>query len=265
MKGLIFSIKKYSINDGPGIRVTFFMKGCPLSCMWCHNPEGISPVPEKIVRINRIGDKEFRSDEEVGRYYDLGELLQIAERDRVFMTQSGGGVTFSGGEPMMQADFLKDALRMFSDNGYNTAVDTSGFSAPENFLAIMPYTNFFLFDIKQLDDKRHIEYTGVSNKVILDNLRLLFSNNKAVMLRIPIIPGYNDDDENLEGLLRLIRSGGSSVQRINLLPFHRIGSSKYSKFGLQYRMGDLQKPAKERMLELKTFFNQAGVKVKIGG
>ena len=125
MKGLIFNVKRYSVHDGPGIRVTFFMKGCPLSCLWCHNPEGISPEPQTVVQTRKVGEKEFNSREMVGRYYSTSEILEILDRERIFMEQSGGGVTFSGGEPMMQHEFLLEALKACREHGYNTAVDTS--------------------------------------------------------------------------------------------------------------------------------------------
>ena len=133
MKGLIFSVKRYSIHDGPGIRVTFFMKGCPLSCIWCHNPEGISPFPEKVTRTNRVGAREFIQDEEVGKYYTVEDILGILEKEKVFINQSKGGVTFSGGEPMLQFEFLLEALKACKVNGYHTAVDTSGYSSAREF------------------------------------------------------------------------------------------------------------------------------------
>ncbi|HBC80263.1 MAG TPA: glycyl-radical enzyme activating protein, partial [Bacteroidales bacterium] len=186
MQGLIFNVKRYSIHDGPGIRVTFFMKGCPLSCWWCHNPEGISPVSEDIVNLRRIGDNEFPQKETVGKYYSVKEILEILQKDRIFFQQSEGGVTFSGGEPMMQPDFLLETLKSCKAEGYHTAVDTSGYASLDNFHAIIPYTDLFLFDLKHLDAYRHIEYTGVSNISILDNLRMIVKSGKDIMVRIPV-------------------------------------------------------------------------------
>lgn len=266
MKGLIFSVKKYSVHDGPGIRVTFFMKGCPLSCIWCHNPEGISAVPEIVSRSYRVSDKEFVSNEEVGRYYSIEEVLEILERERVFISQSKGGVTFSGGEPMLQFDFLLEALKACKVNGYNTAVDTSGYSSAEKFNSVIPYTDIFLFDIKHLDSVKHYEFTGVTNKVILDNYRLLIESGKEIMIRIPVIPGINDDHDHIERLRRFISETGTvSVKKINLLPFHRIGSSKYKRFDIPYKIGEVDTPSKEYMQILKDFFHETGIKVKIGG
>ena len=266
MQGLIFSVKRYSIHDGPGIRVTFFMKGCPLSCWWCHNPEGISPDREVTVRTRRVGEKEFSDNEDVGKYYSVNDIIEILEKDRIFLQQSHGGVTFSGGEPMTQSEFLLEALKECKANGYHTAVDTSGYASPQSYQAIIPFTDLFLFDIKQLDASKHLEYTGVSNIGILDNLRMIVKSGKDVMVRIPVIPGKNDDIVNLTAVRELLsRLKCENLRKINLLPFHRIGKSKYKRFNLPYRMNDTEQPSQERMRELKEFFAETGIKVKIGG
>jgi pyruvate formate lyase activating enzyme len=266
MNGLIFSVKRYSIHDGPGIRVTFFMKGCPLRCLWCHNPEGISPFPENVLQTKKIGNKEFSSNEEVGRFYSVGDILDILEKERVFIEQSKGGVTFSGGEPMMQTEFLLETLKACKANGYHTSVDTSGYSLAKNYESIIPFTDLFLFDMKHLDDARHTEFTGVSNLGILDNYRLLLASGKDIMLRVPVIPGYNDNAEHMEKLKQLILSSKTkSLRKISLLPFHKIGSSKYKKFNVPYEMESVKPPSKEEMQRLKDFFSDTGVKVKIGG
>ena len=266
MKGLIFSVKRYSIHDGPGIRVTFFMKGCPLSCQWCHNPEGISPFPTTVMQTSRIGEREFSKNEEVGKYYSIDTILEILDQEKVFINQSKGGVTFSGGEPMLQYEFLLEVLKACKKNGYHTAVDTSGYSSAENYQSIIPYTDLFLFDIKHLDEAKHIESTGVSNIGILDNYRLLLESGKDIMVRIPVIPGFNDDPDYLESLKQFfISSKNNSLKKINLLAFHKIGSSKYKKFNIPYRMGNIEPPEKEKMEEMKKFFMETGVKVKIGG
>ncbi len=266
MKGLIFSVKRYSIHDGPGIRVTFFMKGCPLNCIWCHNPEGISPLPENVNRTDKVGKREFITSEEVGKFYSVEEILEIVEKERVFINQSKGGVTFSGGEPMLQSEFLVEALKACKERGYHTAVDTSGYSSTENLRSVIPFTDLFLFDIKHLDDASHIEFTGVSNKVILANYRLLLESGKDIMLRTPVIPGFNDDPDHLERLKQFILTTKTrSLKKLNLLPFHKIGSSKYKRFNIPYRMGSVEPYSKEKMDDLKEFFNEIGVKVKIGG
>jgi pyruvate formate lyase activating enzyme len=266
MNGLIFSVKRYSIHDGPGIRVTFFMKGCPLRCLWCHNPEGISPFTENIVQTKKVGEREFFSNEEVGKFYTVRDILDILEKERVFIDQSKGGVTFSGGEPMMQFEFLLEALKACKANGYHTAVDTSGFSLAENFRSIIPFTDLFLFDLKHLTDANHIEFTGVSNVSILDNYKYLNNCGKDIIVRIPVIPGYNNDADHIEKLKQLILSSKTkSLRKISLLPFHKIGSSKYKKFNVTYSIESVKPPSKEEMQRLKDFFSDTGVKVKIGG
>ena len=266
MQGLIFSIKRYSINDGPGIRVTFFMKGCPLSCWWCHNPEGISPEREMVAQTRKLGEKEFISNDSVGKYYSVENILEILDKDRIFFQQSNGGVTFSGGEPLIQFEFLLEALKACKVNGYRTAVDTSGYASYEKFSAIMPFTDLFLFDIKHLDDSKHIEYTGVSNIGILDNLRMILKSGKEVMIRIPVIPGKNDDTAHLSGLKEFLSAlKNDNLKKICLLPFHRIGAAKYKRFNIPYRMNGTEQPSSERMRELREFFAETGIKVKIGG
>jgi len=266
MKGLIFSIKRYSIHDGPGIRVTFFMKGCPLNCMWCHNPEGISPFPENVIQTSRVGDREFNKKEEAGKYYSVENILEILDKEKVFINQSKGGVTFSGGEPMLQFEFLLEALKACKENGYHTAVDTSGYSSIENFKSVIPFTDLFLFDIKHLDEVNHFESTGAANTGILDNYRLLLECGKDIMVRIPVIPGFNDDPDHLERLKDfLLITKTDSLKKINLLPFHKIGSSKYKRFNIPYRMKSVEPPDREKMQKMKEFFQETGIKVKIGG
>lgn len=266
MKGLIFSIKRYSIHDGPGIRVTVFMKGCPLRCIWCHNPEGISPDPSKVIRKNRVGIMEFEQEEEVGKYYSVNDLLDIIGKERVFINESNGGVTFSGGEPMLQSEFLKEALIACKEQGYHTAVDTSGYSSSESFKSIIPFTDLFLFDLKHLNSSIHLQLTGVSNEKILENFKLLIECGKDIMVRIPVIPGENDDNNNFERLIHfLTESNTGSLKKINLLPYHKIGSSKYKRFNMPYTMKNTEKPTSERMNQLKEMFSETGIKVKIGG
>jgi pyruvate formate lyase activating enzyme len=267
MKGLIFNIKRYAIHDGPGIRVTFFLKACPLACWWCHNPEGIDGEIQEIERVHRIGEKKFTRKEKVGQYYKPEELLEIARKDLVFMEESGGGVTFSGGEPLVQHSFLSETLRLFRDEGIHTAVDTSGYASRQVADEIIPLADLFLFDIKHLDPLRHKEFTGVSNELILDNYKYILERAKKVIIRIPLIPGFNDDALHLAALRDFVRGGqqGGNIQRIDLLPYHRIGSSKYKTFGQEYRMKDIKQPTAERMDELKDFFEDTGIRVKLGG
>jgi pyruvate formate lyase activating enzyme len=266
MKGLIFSVKRYSIHDGPGIRVTFFMKGCPLSCWWCHNPEGISQQPEQVKVAEKVGDEEFIKFRQAGEYYSVDDVLEILEKERPFMAESGGGVTFSGGEPMLQSEFLLEALKACKETGYHTAVDTSGYSLPTNYSAIIPYTDLFLFDIKHLDDDKHEKFTSVSNTLIINNFKMILDSGRDVMVRIPVIPGFNDDDHHLEKIKSFISENrADNLRKICLLPYHRIGSSKYKRMNIPDRMEGVEPPSAERMEELKVFFAGTGIKVKIGG
>ena len=266
MKGLIFSVKRYAIHDGPGIRVTFFLKGCPLSCWWCHNPEGISSEPSKVEQIDRIGEKEFRKYQTIGKFYDTNDILAILEKERIFINQSKGGVTFSGGEPMFQFNFLLEALQACKKNGFHTTVDTSGQSTPERFRKIIPYTDLFLFDIKHLDTLKHKEYTGVPNELILSNFRYIIKSGNDYIVRIPIIPGFNDDHDHLEMLRTFIlEEKHDNLKMINLLPYHKIGSSKYKRFNIPDKMKNVEQPSAQRMKELKAFFSGSGVRVKVGG
>lgn len=266
MKGLLFSVKRYSIHDGPGIRVTFFLKGCSLSCWWCHNPEGLNPRPETVEVTEKVGEKKFVRKEEAGKYYSVNEILEILERERIFISQSNGGVTFSGGEPMLQTEFLVEALKACRENGYNTAVDTSGYSQAVNYKKIIPYTDLFLFDLKHPDDEKHLKYTGVSNKLIISNFKYLIESGKEIMVRIPVIPGFNDDMQSLNDFSELLtKSSAGNLKKICLLPYHRIGASKYKRFGIPRRMDEVKPPSHERMKELKAYFAETGIKVKIGG
>ncbi|MCB0589270.1 MAG: glycyl-radical enzyme activating protein [Phaeodactylibacter sp.] len=265
MKGLIFDIKRYAIHDGPGIRTTVFFKGCPLSCWWCHNPESRSPKPEKAIKTVRIGNTEFRREETVGRYYSVQEVMAAILRDQVFMEQSGGGATFSGGEPMMQAPFLLALLKACKTEGIHTAVDTSGIAARAAFRRILPFTDLFLFDLKHLDDQKHREYTAASNRLILENLRLIAESGVDIWLRVPVIPGYNDDERNLERLRLFIKDNQrSNVRRLSLLPYHPV-ETKYGRCNQEFKLTELEPPSRERMLALQKAFESTGIKTTIGG
>ncbi len=167
----------------------------------------------------------------------LKKLLEILNKERVFIEKSNGGVTFSGGEPMLQSEFLLEALKACKEHGFHTAVDTSGYSSAENFKSVIPYTDLFLFDLKHLDNSKHIEYTGVSNTGILENYKLLLASGRDIMVRVPVIPGYNDDPESIDSIRSFIeRTKTDTLKKVSLLPYHKIGSSKYKRFNIPYRM-----------------------------
>lgn len=264
MKGLIFSYRKYCVHDGPGIRMTFFLKGCTLKCRWCHNPEGISPLPEQIKTIRKVGEREFIHIETAGILYSPSEILSLVEKEKVFIEESNGGVTFSGGEPMLQPEFLLETLEILRSHGYRTAVDTSGYAPAESFMKVIPLTDLFLFDIKHLDPSRHIELTGVSNELILSNFRLVADSGKELFVRFPVIPGLNDSEADLSAF-RSFLANEKNVRKLSLLPFHKTGASKYERLGLKFGMNGTEHPSAARMQELRDYFSIPGIKVKIGG
>jgi pyruvate formate lyase activating enzyme len=266
MKGLIFNIRKYSVHDGPGIRVTFFLKGCPLNCQWCHNPEGILPEPQQVRITRKIGEREFIIDETAGTFYDPGDLMTILDREKVFFRHSGGGVTFSGGEPLHQPEFLLESLKLCKSEGYHTTVDTSGYSPEATFNEVIKYTDLLLFDIKHLDENKHMLLTGVSNRLILSNFQHAVESGKDIFVRFPVVPGKNDDFEHLVSFRNFLSDTKSpNLKKICLLPYHTTGSSKYIRTGMTYNMTGTDQPSADRMIQLKDFFSETGIKVKIGG
>jgi pyruvate formate lyase activating enzyme len=226
----------------------------------------MSPLPEKVISTRRIGEREFSGEEVAGINYRTDEIIRILEGERVFFNYSGGGVTFSGGEPMLQTEFLLETLTECKNQGFHTAVDTSGYSSAENYKAIIPYTDLFLFDIKHLDEQKHIAFTGVSNVCILENFRLLIGSGKKIMIRIPVIPGFNDDQIYFGQLRDFLASlETESLNRISLLPYHRTGLSKYRRLNIRNRMEGVEPPSKGKMEKLRKFLSESGYKVKIGG
>ena len=209
---------------------------------------------------------EFRRNEEAGKFFSVEEVMSILEAERIFLEQSGGGVTFSGGEPMNQPEFLLEALKACKLAGYHTAVDTSGYSMPENYRKIVPYTDLFLYDLKLVDNEKHFLYSAVSNELILENFRMLSRSGKNIMIRIPVIPGLNDDTGDLMKMKKFILENKvKNLIKICLLPYHRIGATKYKRFRMIYRMDGIDPPSASRMRELKEFFSETGIKVKVGG
>lgn len=265
--GIIFNIQRFSIHDGPGIRTTVFFKGCPLRCWWCHNPESHKILPEKIDGCNfrRGFDQSFTLDkDEVGKEISTFELMQEIVKDRVFYEESNGGVTFSGGEPLMQPEFLKEALVECKANGIHTAIDTSGFASTEIIADIAQSTDLFLYDIKLMSEDEHQNYTGVSNQRILKNLIEVDKLGKKIIIRIPIVPELTDTNENLYAIRGFI-SCLQNIIEIDLLPYHRIGEGKYKKYGRENKMNDTASPEINNLEKIRQFFNESKLKVKIGG
>lgn len=297
--GIIFNIQKYSIHDGPGIRTTVFFKGCPLKCWWCHNPESqnlkheimffeerctvcgrcIKKCPEGAIKINHVFPEidKFKctlcgkctdfcpnnAREQVGKNITSDELIEEIAKDEVFYEESGGGATFSGGEPLAQADFLDDILTKCKDRGIHTAVDTSGYAPWKSFERIADKVDLFLYDIKLMDNKNHKKYIGVENTLIIENLKKLSSMGCNIYLRMPIIKGINDNREHIDNTIKLLSN--VNVEQVNLLPYHKIGMDKYKRLRMNYKLSGMEKPSSEEMEKISQQFKRHGIKIKIGG
>ncbi len=262
--GLVFDIHHFSVHDGPGIRTTVFLKGCPLSCAWCHNPESQLFEPEACVRIRRIDDKEFPITETIGKPMSVEEVMGEVTKDIPIFDESNGGVTFSGGEPLSQHDFLKAMLIACKSKEIHSAVDTSGYAAKTGVESIIPYASLFLYDLKLANDEEHRKYTGVSNKPILENLDLIIKSRKKVVIRIPLIQDITDTDNNLKALRDIIRKY-SGIQRVDLLPFHNIAKSKYERFGKEYRLGNADAYDRVKAEQISDYFKEMIPVVTLGG
>jgi len=298
--GLVFNVQKYSLHDGPGIRTTVFLKGCPLECAWCHNPEGISPecelavmgsrciacgecrracpqaqgvtggeaLPARIEHCERCGACveacPTGGRQLIGQKLLVSQLVETIEQDRVFYEDSGGGVTFSGGEPLDQFEFLREALQACRDRHVHTVVDTCGFAREAELLAVAPLTGLFLYDLKMMDDAKHRQYTGVSNVRILSNLQALGAAHEQIWIRVPVIPGINDGERELEGLARFV-AGIPSVRQVNLLPYHRNGQTKARRLGRTSSLAGVEPPSAESMSRAANIFSSFGLAARIGG
>lgn len=260
-QGTIFDIKKFAIHDGPGIRTTVFLKGCPLDCWWCHNPEGRHPEPEPM-RTGQRGDM-LGDAVPVGTHMSVDVVMTEIKKDQLFYDESGGGVTFSGGEPLMQPDFLAALLNGCRRQGIHTALDTTGYATPEIMAQIAYLVDLFLYDLKIMDDIQHQSYTGVSNVGILANLRYLAKIGCKVIIRFPLIPQINDTSENLAQMGAFLTDLG--LQHIDLLPFHDIHRQKYHRLGQSDRLGNLQPPGEAAIAHVKAYFESSGFTVQVGG
>lgn len=300
--GLVFNIQRYSLHDGPGIRTTVFLKGCPLECAWCHNPEGIDCRPEILrdpsrciacgrcregcpaggaVPIGQDGQWQDATPQcircgncaqqcpaearrLVGRRMTVAEVLAEILRDRMFYEDSCGGATFSGGEPLLQPEFVLAALGACRSREIHTAVDTSGYVRPEVLLAAARLADLFLYDLKILDDQRHRRFTGVSNQLILANLHALGQVHRNIWLRMPLVPGVNDAPDHLEQVVRLAASI-PGVRQINLLPYHAMGAAKFVRLGKTSPGGRIEPPPPEWVEQMAARLQHLGVPVLTGG
>lgn len=263
--GIIFDIRRYSVHDGPGIRTTVFFKGCPLNCLWCHNPESIMPEPQPIKRSRQLNGQKEWVEEMVGLHYSACEVMEIIVRDLLFFEESGGGVTFSGGEPLMQALFLLELLALCREAGIHTAVDTSGHASAEAFKEMAAQTELLLFDIKTTDNKKHEAFTGVGNELIINNFHSLNGKGPSVIVRIPVIPGFNNTMEDMQAIRTIMKTSQARIEAVNLLPYHRLGRQKYEALGMQQPPVFKHETKPEQMQKLMSVFEEAGYKVKLGG
>ncbi len=255
-KGRIFDIQQFSTHDGPGIRTIIFLKGCLLRCRWCCNPES---QEYSIQEMLKNGKKET-----IGRDVTVGEVFETIKKDMIYYRRSGGGVTLSGGESLCQADFALALLRTCKNNGINTAMETTLCVPFDMIEPLIPYVDTFLVDIKHTNSQKHEEFTTMKNELILQNAKRVSKLAKRFIVRVPVIPGFNDTEEEISQIAEFAK-GLSGVDEINLLPYHRLGYDKYIGLGREYSMGDIPSPTKEKMLSLKAVAERHGLKVNIGG
>ena len=296
MTGILFDIKRFSMHDGPGIRTTVFLKGCPLACVWCHNPESQSPRPVLLYRgglclgcglcvsacpqgaLALAGGAVARDPARcvacgscaekcpseaatrVGREVDAGALAEELCKDRMFFDESGGGVTFSGGEPLCQAAFLAELLDRCGRLGLHRAVDTSGYADRQVMLDVARRAELVLYDIKLIDPALHQRYTGVPNDAILDNLRALSAEGIRLEIRLPVIPGITDAPESLEAVAAFVRSL-PQWPPVRLLAHHHAAMSKYRRFGMEHKLGEIGDPSPGHMADIAARLRGSGIEV----
>ena len=256
--GRIFDIQKFSVHDGPGIRTIVFFKGCTMRCRWCCNPESQNFKIETMV----VNGKEKIIGEDVS----VKSVMDIVMQDAQYYYRSGGGITLSGGECLCQKDFARDLLRAAKHNGITTAIESMANVPFENVQAVLPYLDYYLMDIKHMNSFKHKEFCGLPNDLILENARKVAkSEGTELIIRIPVIPTFNDTKEEISQIARFVKSLGS-VKQIHLLPYHRLGQDKYSQLGREYKMVDVLPPNKEKMESLlKVAEQESRLQCRIGG
>jgi pyruvate formate lyase activating enzyme len=295
-KGIVFDIKRFALNDGPGLRTTVFFKGCPLFCSWCHNPESraFEPVllfrPARCVRCLRCVEAcpanavaveaglpvtdpglctvsgkcaevcPSEAREIVGREYSVLEIMEEIRKDRVFYEESGGGVTFSGGEPLAQPEFLAALLRVCRDEGIHCTLDTSGFAENKVFLKTASLADLVLFDLKAIDPETHLRLTGVYNKEILENVVSLSAGRTEILIRIPLIPGLNDDERNITRTGEFVL-GLPKIPGVELLPYHPVAKEKHERFSFDYLGPEAEVYPVERVDEAERILSGMGLSV----
>lgn len=254
----LFNIQKFSVHDGPGIRTTLFFKGCPMRCRWCHNPESQKSCQEEM--IGKEGKTEI-----IGKKYTVNELLHLVSKDQIFFDQSGGGVTLSGGEVMVQdMDYILNLLKGFRRQGISVAIDTCGIAPTENFERVAPYTDLFLYDLKMMDSLLHQKYTKTPLDSVLENLKYLGRRKAAIDLRLIMIPELNMSPGMVGRIVEWLEKERVAVKQISLLPYHDFGRDKYRKLNRTCTQ-NFNKPSDEEIGRVRDFFEHRGYCVSVGG
>ncbi|HPR54942.1 MAG TPA: glycyl-radical enzyme activating protein [Deltaproteobacteria bacterium] len=311
IRGCVFNIQRFTVHDGPGIRTEIFLKGCPLRCRWCSNPESMKPYPQVGVYAKRCigvevcgqclsvcpeGDRVFSRDEGKisgidrglcldclkcadacpsnalmvwGRTYTIDEIMEVVRADTEFYENSGGGVTLSGGDPLVQWEFSREVLKVCRAEGIHTCLETELAIDPATVEKVAPYADLIITDIKHMDPAKHREYTGVDNDRILRNIELLAESNRQLVIRIPVVPGHNDSQENIEATALFIRDRlGGRVAQVQLLPYRQLGVEKYQSLGMDYGMDGFQVPERtvweQNILALVELMRSHGVAAVAG-
>lgn len=255
-KGRIFDIQRFSVHDGPGIRTIVFLKGCPLRCRWCCNPESQSYEIQQMTMNGKV--------KTVGRDVTAGEVIAEVERDYGYYRRSGGGLTLSGGETLTQPDFAVALLALAHQRGINTAIESTGFADFSVIQKILPHLDLYLMDIKHIDSDKHKAFTGQPNDLILANAQKIARSPVKLIIRTPVVPGFNDTVEEIGAIARFAASL-PGVEEMHLLPYHRIGSDKYKGLGREYTLAHIEPPSQEHMNKLLEVVNRCGLRGQIGG
>jgi len=301
LRGTVFDIKRFATGDGPGIRSLVFLKGCPLRCVWCANPESHRSEPEimyhrllcvgcarcvEVCPTNAIQPDEtygfvtdpdtciacgrcidvcvYGAREMVGQSMTVAEVMRVIQRDRRYYDNSGGGVTISGGEPLFQYQFTRELLRACKDMGIHTAIETSGYADWEAVASVLPFLDLIFFDLKQTDSARHQEHTGVSNQLILENLKRIASDlrDAKLVVRIPFVPGYNGDEDTLKEMFSWLAEV-KGVVRVELMPYHRLGMAKYDGLGRSYQLRGIEQVQHRELARFVDLGKRYGLDVRI--
>lgn len=256
VRGRIFDIQKFSVHDGPGIRTIVFLKGCALRCKWCCNPESQSA---EIQTMNTP-----QGTKTIGRDVSVGEIIEDILKDMPYFRRSGGGITLSGGETLLQPEFAKALFMAAKENGITTAIESTGFAKYETIEKLLPYIDVYLMDIKHMNSQKHKLFTSQSNELILENAKKIAKNANKLIIRVPVIPTFNDTVSEITDIARFTKELGT-VDELHLLPYHRLGEDKYTYLGRSYELKDLTTPSDEKMNNLKSTVESCGLKCQIGG